>query len=167
MTESSSNANSWILNATRESFERDVFVSSHRTPVVVDFWAPWCAPCRMLTPVLENLAASYEGDLLLVKANCDELPEAASRFNVQGIPAVFAVVDGEIVDMFNGALPEGQLRQWFDRVQAIGSLAEARRLEADSPAAAESKYRVLAARSPNDAAARIGLVRPPGAGALG
>ena len=159
MTDPLSKSSTHVMSTDSEHFDRDVFEASHQTPIVVDFWAPWCAPCRLLTPVMENLAATYEGRFILVKANTDEVAEAAGRFNVQGIPAVFAVVDGEIVEMFSGALPEDHIRRWLDRILVTRSLAQARRLEATSAAAAEASYRELVANSPQEAAPRIGLAR--------
>jgi putative thioredoxin len=149
----------FVTATTPESFDTDVFERSHETTVVLDFWAEWCAPCRMLGPVLEKLAEAYEGRFVLVKANTDEVSEAAARFQVQGIPAVFAVCDGEVVDAFQGALPEAEIRLWLDRVLTGSILAEARRLEETAPAAAEAKYRGILVETPNHAEAQIGLAR--------
>jgi len=149
----------WIINTTSETFDQDVFERSLEVPVVVDFWAAWCAPCRALAPILEALAVEFDGKFILVKANTEEVPEAAAKFNVQGIPAVYAVMDGEVVDFFNGALPEAQIRSWLDRLFTISIFAEARRLEESAPAAAEAKYRSLAEQSPNNAEFQIGLAR--------
>lgn len=150
---------SWVVNTTRDQFESDVMGRSRELPVIVDFWAPWCAPCRALGPVLEKLAEEGAGKFVLVKANTDDLPEFAGQFNVQGIPAVFAVVNGEIVDYFNGALPEPQLRQWLDRVLVAGQLADARQLEELSPPGAEAKYQAILAADAKNEVARIGLAR--------
>lgn len=150
---------SWIVAATAESFERDVFQRSLEVPVVVDFWAPWCAPCRMLGPMLEKLAEEYAGRFVLVKADTDQLPQAALQFQVQSIPAVYGVVGGEVVDFFAGALPEGQVRTWLERLLQGVRLAEAQRCEATDPARAEQAYREILAQQPNDAYALIGLGR--------
>jgi len=113
----------------------------------------------MLGPILEELAAEYAGRFVLVRADSDQLREAAMRFRVQSIPAVFGVVDGEIVDAFMGALPESQIRSWLNRLLLSSSLAHAGRSETTDPPLAEEKYRAVLAESPNEAAAAIGLAR--------
>jgi len=95
-------------------FEEKVIAASHRVPVLVDFWAEWCAPCRMLKPVLEKLAAEYGGRFLLAKLNSDQNPDIASRYGVRGIPNVKAFVNGKLVNEFTGALPEAQVRGFID-----------------------------------------------------
>lgn len=150
---------SQVINTSAESFDRDVLERSREIPIVVDFWAPWCGPCRALGPVLEKLAKDDAGKWQLVKANTDELPEAATRFNVSGIPAVFAVIDGNVVDFFTGAMPEPLVRQWLDRVLAAGALQVLKCLEQDSPAVAEARYRELISQDPRNADAKLGLAR--------
>jgi putative thioredoxin len=149
----------WVVNTTAESFERDVLERSFDLPVVVDFWAAWCAPCRALGPLLENLAEQYAGRFVLVKADTDQVQEAAMQFQVQSIPAVFGIVAGEVVDFFAGALPETQIRTWLDRLLQRSRLVEAQRLEATDPQRAEQVYREILGQQPRDANALIGLGR--------
>jgi len=94
------------LDVATPDFEREVLEASKTLPVVVDFWAPWCAPCRALTPILEKLAAEYQGRIKLVKVNSDENQELAAAFGVRSIPDVMAFRDGKPVAHFLGALPE-------------------------------------------------------------
>jgi len=97
-------------------FQQAVIEASRRVPVLVDFWAPWCAPCKALGPVLEKLAAELDGGFILAKVNSDDNQELAARYGVRGIPNVKAFVNGELVDEFTGALPEAQLREFITRL---------------------------------------------------
>lgn len=116
-------------------FQQNVLEESRRRPVVVDFWAPWCGPCKSLKPILEKLAAEYGGKFLLAKINSDENQELAARYGVRGIPSVKAFVDGEQVDEFSGALPEATVREFLDRL--VPSPAEELRHQAAAARAAE------------------------------
>jgi putative thioredoxin len=98
------------------NFRQVVLEGSKAAPVVIDFWAPWCAPCRALKPVLEKLADEYAGKFTLAKINSDDNPELAASMGVRGIPAVKAVANGELVDEFVGALPESQVRAFIERI---------------------------------------------------
>lgn len=112
-------------------FQQHVLDESNNRPVVVDFWAPWCGPCKSLKPILEKLAAEYGGAFLLAKINSDENQELATRYGVRGIPSVKAFVNGQQVDEFSGALPEGEVRAFLDRL--VPSQAdELRRQAADT-----------------------------------
>jgi len=98
------------IDVSAQDFNQVVIEGSRRTPVIVDFWAPWCAPCRALAPVLEKLETEYQGKFTLVKVNSDENQELAAQYGVRGIPNVKAFVGGELVDEFSGALPEQRVR---------------------------------------------------------
>lgn len=104
------------LDVGLADFQQQVIEESKRRPVVVDFWAPWCGPCKSLKPILEKLAAEYGGKFLLAKINSDENQELAARYGVRGIPSVKAFLDGEPVDEFSGALPEAEVRGFLDRL---------------------------------------------------
>lgn len=101
------------IHVTDQEFESVVLQSS--LPVVVDFWAPWCGPCRMVAPTLDKLAVEQEGKLVIAKVNTDENPEWATRFGVQGIPTMLFVAGGKVVHTQVGALPEPMLRQLIDQ----------------------------------------------------
>ncbi len=160
MTEPSNEPSPWILEAEEATFQEDVVERSRQMLVVVDFWAAWCQPCRMLGPILEQLARDYDGKFLLVKADTEKLPNIAAGFGVQSIPAVYALRDGELLDFFVGLRDENQLRPWIDRLlpsPAESLVAEANVLASTDVAGAEAKFREAAALDPNLAPAQIGL----------
>ena len=105
-----------MSDITSQNFAQEVIETSRQVPVLVDFWAPWCGPCRTLGPMLEKLEAEYAGKWKLAKINSDENPELSAQFHVRSIPYVVAFVDGKPVDQFVGVLPEAQLRAFLDRV---------------------------------------------------
>lgn len=134
----------WIVDINAQSFEAGILARSNEVPVIVDFWATWCQPCRQLAPMLEALANEYAGKFVLAKVNVDESPEIAGAFGVQSIPHVFAVRNGQPVDQFVGVLSDAQLREWLKTIMpspAEQLVAEGRALEATDPAGAEAKYR--------------------------
>jgi putative thioredoxin len=153
-----SDASPAVVATNDQSFELDVFERSKVVPVVVDFWADWCQPCLLLGPLLEQRASSAEGKWVLVKAKTDDNTSAASNFNVQGIPAVYGVVDGEIVDFFNGVMGESQLDEWLGRLVQQGETLTLRALQDSDPAAAVVRYKELLSESPNDAKLQLGLL---------
>lgn len=117
-----------VIDVNDANFEQAVLDASTRAPVVIDFWAPWCAPCRALGPVLERLAAEYDGRFTLAKVNADESPTLTAQFGVRGIPSVKAIVNGALVDEFTGAPPEPMVREFIERV--LPSPSEELRLQA-------------------------------------
>ncbi len=152
----------YILDATSATFEADVVERSKTVPVVVDVWATWCGPCKMLGPLLEKLAREYDGKFVLAKVDSDRAPEVAASLRVRSIPAVFGVRDGEILDAFTGVQSEGFIRQWLDRLlpsKAETLVAEARALEASDPEAAGARFSEALTLDPEMAAARVGLAR--------
>ncbi|MEJ7746798.1 MAG: thioredoxin [Luteimonas sp.] len=102
-----------VFDATTESFEADVLKKSLETPVLVDFWAEWCGPCKALGPILEKLADEYNGAFLLAKVDTEKEPQIAAAFQIRSIPTVYLVKDGQLVDGFQGALPDGQVREFL------------------------------------------------------
>lgn len=149
----------YVVETSEATFEHDVFEQSQNTLVVVDFWAEWCQPCRTLGPILESLATEMNGRFFLVKAETEKTPKAAAEFQVEGIPAVYAVLGGQVVDYFVGALPPNQIRQWLARLFLAADVARAKSLEAAAPLEAEAIYRELAAQLPNEWEIPIGLAR--------
>lgn len=106
----------YSFDVDAHNFQQVVIEGSKQVPVIVDFWAEWCGPCRALKPVLEKLAAAYQGKFILAKVNSDENQELATKYGVRGIPNVKAFVGGELVDEFSGAIPEPAVREFIERL---------------------------------------------------
>lgn len=148
-----------VINTTDDTFERDVVAQSNSRLIVVDFWADWCQPCRMLAPILERVCREFGQRVQLVKARTEENQGAAAEFQVDGIPAVFAVWKSKVVDFFSGLMPEESLRQWLKRGVHDVQLEQARNLEQEQPPEAIEAYQSLIGEYPDDAKAKIGLGR--------
>jgi putative thioredoxin len=157
------------MDVTDQSFQADVLERSATVPVVVDLWAPWCGPCTTLGPMIEKAVADTDGAVELAKVNVDENPRIAEAFQVQSIPAVFALRNGQVVDQFIGALPEAQVTAFVQRLApapseadnlvAAGdeaSLRQALELEPDHQGATEALARLLIDRG--DAAEALALL---------
>src|SRR5437588_11885107 len=150
-----------VRETTTQNFVKDVIEESRRQPVLVDFWAPWCGPCKQLTPVLEKAIRAAKGKAKLVKMNIDEHPAIPGQMGIQSIPAVIAFVNGQPVDGFLGALPEGQVTAFIERLikDRIGgeekdllAAADAALAEGD-PAGAADLYARILAKEPSNVAA--------------
>lgn len=150
-----------VRDVTDADFQSAVIEQSRTKPVVVDFWAPWCGPCRILGPVIERVAEQFADSIVVAKLNVDENPASSAQYRVQSIPAVKAFRDGRVVSEFTGALPEPNVRQFFESLapsaidQAV-SAAEAK-LAAGDQAGAEQAYRDVLAQQADNRGAVLGL----------
>jgi putative thioredoxin len=134
------NADAYIIDVTEQTFNEDVALRSRTVPVIVDLWAEWCGPCKQLSPVLEKLATEAGGAWVLAKVDVDANPRLAQMFQAQSIPMVVAIVAGQMVDGFLGAMPESQVKQWLTQILAVAeqvglTVAEGAPQQQDTPAA--------------------------------
>ncbi len=161
-----------IFDVTTQDFEEKVMRASMEKPVIVDFWAPWCGPCKQLMPVLEKAVAASNGDVLLAKVNLDDNPELAQALQVQSVPTVFAFFQGQPVDAFMGVQPESQIRAFIGKVQAMANGARpdaldipeslkqaAEFLNEGDIGSAHNLYAQILQQDPVNAQAYVGMVR--------
>ncbi len=158
--------NQWTIDVNEENFEAAVLGALERSPVLVDFWAEWCGPCKTLGPVLEKLADEYAGDFVLAKLNVDENPNLAGVFDIQGIPAVKLFSDGDLASEFTGALPGADAarvsRPSFCRQPAISRRSKRPwPLKPRENCRSESPYQAISSSDPNHAKALLGWLGWP------
>jgi putative thioredoxin len=158
-----SSTSEFIVDLKQEQFQSEVLERSHSTPVLVDFWAPWCGPCRSLSPVLEKLAGEYAGAFLLAKINTDENPDLALAFQVRSIPQVVLFQEGQAVDQFAGAIPEAEIRRFLKpycptEVDKLFALARGK-LDAGQKEEARGLLEQVVDREPQHSAARLALAK--------
>ncbi|KRA54968.1 thioredoxin [Pseudoxanthomonas sp. Root65] len=149
-----------VFDATTDTFEAEVLRKSLEVPVLVDFWATWCGPCKTLGPILEKLAGEYNGAFLLAKVDVDKEQQIAAAFQIRSVPTVFLVKDGQLVDGFPGALPEGQLREFLAShgVQPAEAAAEAVEAAPLDPTAQVAALREAVAAEPDKDELKLDLV---------
>jgi putative thioredoxin len=155
-------ASGWVIDVGEENFEQEVVERSKSVPVVLDFWAPWCQPCRTLGPVLEKIAEAKAGAFVLAKINIDECQNLAGYFGIEGVPTVHALKDGQFIQGFAGIPDEQVMKEFFGQIlpsEAENALKDAQSLEQTDPAGSERIYRDILSKDPDHEPARVGLAR--------
>ncbi len=151
-----------MIDVTLANFEQEVIAASMTTPVLIDFWAPWCGPCKSLGPILEKVEAAYGGRFKLVKIDSDQEQQLAAAFGIKSIPTCILMMNGQPVDGFSGALPEGKVKEFLDKHVPAGEEvpAEGAAEEVElSPQEALERLQQAVAANPTDENARFELVR--------
>jgi putative thioredoxin len=153
---------SWVIEVGDDDFEAEVVERSKSVPVVIDFWAPWCQPCRLLGPMLEALAKEKAGKFVVAKVNIDEAQNLAAYFQIESIPTVHVIRDGQLYPGFQGLLAEEELREFINQIvpsEDDTAVQDAAGLEASEPAKAEGIYRKVLEHLPDHEKARVGMAR--------
>ena len=149
----------WVIETSDDTFQVDVFDRSNQQLVVLDFWSETCQSCMLLAPILEKVVNEFDGAVALVKANTELLPQLTTEFQVQTVPTVCAILDGGLIDSFQGLVPEETIREWLERLVRHKQLLSLKQLEKVDAEAAEEQYRDILKEDAESPHANIGLAR--------